>query len=103
MAKHTNNYYHKRIREILDPIFKEIEKQHPGCTIYPYIVSWSRSNPFESWVNFDLCGHDANERHWTDRFITATSYENLYEMIKTYEHLKENILHSFNIKCLKIQ
>ena len=54
MVKHTNNYYDKRIRELVKPCLDNIEKAHPGCTIYPYIVSWSRSNPYESGVDFDL-------------------------------------------------
>ena len=45
--KHTDNYYNNKVRKILKPIFDEIETQYPGCTIYPYIVSWLRSNPYE--------------------------------------------------------
>ena len=45
--KHTDNYYNNKVRSILKPIFDEIEAQYPGCTIYPYIVSWLRSNPYE--------------------------------------------------------
>ena len=101
--KHTDNYYNNKVRSILKPIFDEIEAQYPGCTIYPYIVSWLRSNPYEKWVDFELCWTNKMNIRWSYMFVRTSTYEKLYEIIKNDKHLKENILHAFKEKCLKIQ
>lgn len=103
--KHTDNYYNNKVRKLMQPILDTIEKAYPWCTIYPFIVSWLRSNPYEKWVNFDLCWKNSNGVHFTWEFIHTTSYEKLYEIIKAMDtkELNDKVLNLFKEKCLKIQ